>query len=118
MPRPCKDRVIRVNPAVSYFKPQGIPMSQLEEVILTRDELEAVRLADEQGFYQAQAAEAMGISRQTFGNIINNAHAKIAQALLHGKALRVSGGSVQMQLIEGQTLKGRRCRAGRRGGTV
>ncbi len=67
----------------------------LKEVNLMLDELEAVRLADLKGMYQADAAKKMGISRQTFGNIINSAHGKIADALLNGKALKISGGNVK-----------------------
>ena len=67
----------------------------LEEVNLTLDELEAVRLADFDGLYQEDAAKKMNISRQTFGNIVNAAHKKIADVLLHGKALKIEGGKVK-----------------------
>jgi uncharacterized protein len=65
-------------------------MSALDEVILEADEMEAVRLADFERQYQEDAAIKMRISRQTFGNIINRAHAKIAEALIKGKALRIN----------------------------
>jgi predicted DNA-binding protein (UPF0251 family) len=65
-------------------------MSVLDEVVLEVDELEAVRLADLEGQYQEDAAVKMKISRQTFGNIIDRAHAKIAEALIKGKALRIN----------------------------
>ena len=65
-------------------------MTELEEVVLTLDELEAVRLADRQGLYQEAAALQMGVSRQTFGNILVSAHRKVAEALLEGKALRIA----------------------------
>lgn len=74
-------------------------MRVLEEVTLTLDELEALRLADFNGLYQEQAAEKMNISRATFARIIESARRKVADALLHGKALRVEGGPV---LIEGE----------------
>jgi predicted DNA-binding protein (UPF0251 family) len=67
----------------------------LEEVNLTLDELEAVRLADLEGLYQEDAARKMDISRQTFGNIINSAHKKIADVLLNAKALKIEGGVVK-----------------------
>ena len=62
---------------------------------LTLDELEAVRLADFDGLYQEDAAKKMNISRQTFGNIIERAHKKIADVLLHAKALKIEGGTVE-----------------------
>jgi predicted DNA-binding protein (UPF0251 family) len=94
MPRPLKTRRVCYNPGITYFKPKGIPVLKLEEVVLSTDELEAVRLADLIGLYQEQAAGQMDISRQTFGNIINSAHLKIADALVNGKALRIEGGKI------------------------
>jgi predicted DNA-binding protein (UPF0251 family) len=67
----------------------------LEEINLTLDELEAIRLADWDGLYQEDAAKKMNISRQTFGNIINSAHKKIADVLLNAKALKIEGGVVK-----------------------
>ncbi|MDD2927800.1 MAG: DUF134 domain-containing protein [Candidatus Omnitrophica bacterium] len=95
MPRPCRCRRIRCNPDTNYFKPRGIPADSLEEVKLTLDELEAIRLADFNGLYQEDAAKQMHISRQTFGNIINSAHRKIADVLLNAKALKIEGGTVK-----------------------
>ena len=93
MPRPVKCRTVCCSPRSDYFKPGGIPVRQLEEVSLTMDELEAVRLADLEGMYQEDAASRMNISRQTFGNIISSAHNKIADALLNAKSLRIKGGT-------------------------
>ena len=95
MPRPCRCRRIRCKPDTTYFKPRGIPLDMLKEVNLTLDELEAVRLADWRGLYQEDAAKKMDISRQTFGNIINSAHKKIADVLLNAKALKIEGGIVK-----------------------
>ena len=58
------------------------------------DEFEAIRLADLEGLYQEDAADRMGISRQTFGRIVASAHAKVAEALVKGKALKIEGGAV------------------------
>ena len=96
MPRPCRCRRIRCQPDVSCFKPRGIPLDRLEQVILKLDEWEALRLADWEGLYQEEAARRMGISRQTFGNIIESAHKKIADVLLHAKALKIEGGEVRI----------------------
>ena len=83
-------------PQSDYFKPRGIPLSMLEEVVLTVDEFEAVRLADLEGLYQEQAAEKMNVSRQTFGRIIESAHKKVAEVLVRGKALKIEGGEFEM----------------------
>lgn len=65
-------------------------MQVLETIVLANDELEAVRLVDLEGLYQEEAAERMGVSRQTLGLIVKRAHKKIAEALLHGKAIQLA----------------------------
>jgi predicted DNA-binding protein (UPF0251 family) len=95
MSRPCRCRRIRCKPDTNYFKPRGILLDKLEEVNLGLDELEAIRLGDFIGLYQEDAAKKMDISRQTFGNIINSAHKKIADVLLNAKALKIEGGKVR-----------------------
>ncbi len=62
---------------------------ELEEIALTLDELEAIRLADYEGRYHEDAAQEMKVSRATFGRIVNDARRKIAEALTKGKALRI-----------------------------
>lgn len=84
-------------PGATYFKPAGIPLSTLDEVVVTLDELEAIRLADLEGLYQEQAAERMKISRPTFSRVVDSARRKIADALVNGKALRVEGGAVTLR---------------------
>jgi len=96
MPRPFRCRKICCRPDSNYFKPRGIPVAFLQEVNLTLDELEAIRLADLEGMYQEDAAKKMNVSRQTFGNIVNSAHMKIADCLVNSKALKIEGGIVEM----------------------
>lgn len=99
MPRPkCCRRVGRL-PVCPVFKPAGVPASSLREVSLTVDEFEALRLADYEGLYQEQAAGQMGVSRQTFGRIVEAARKKVAQALVEGCALRIEGGEIEMAEI-------------------
>jgi predicted DNA-binding protein (UPF0251 family) len=69
-----------------------VPLAALEELVLTYDELEAMRLADLEGLYQEDAAARMQISRQTFGNIVKTARRIVADALVNGKAIRIEGG--------------------------
>lgn len=95
MPRPTKCRKIDFQPKVLFFKPAGMPLHDLEEVVLTLDELEALRLADLEGLYQEDASAQMGVSRPTFGNIVSSARKKTADALLNGKAIRIEGGVVE-----------------------
>ncbi len=90
--RPHHCRRIQNEPDITMFRPRGIDWHDLDQVQLTVDELEAVRLADLEGLYQAEAADKMKVSRPTFGRIITSAHRKIADVLVNGKALKISGG--------------------------
>ena len=96
MPRPHCSRIIAGRPAASIFKPIGIPVAELEEIVMTLDEFEALRLADLEGLYQEQAAEKMNISRPTFSRVVFTARQKVADALVHGKALRIEGGPIHL----------------------
>jgi predicted DNA-binding protein (UPF0251 family) len=71
-------------------------MDELEEVVLTLDEFEAIRLADLDGLYQDQAAAMMGVSRPTLSRVVESGRRKVADALVHGKALRIEGGPVHL----------------------
>jgi predicted DNA-binding protein (UPF0251 family) len=107
MPRPkCCRRIVGI-PHNNYFKPKGIPSTLLEEVILTLDEYEAIRLADFEGLYQEQAAVKMNVSRQTFGRIIELAHKKIADVIINGKALKIEGGEISIE--EAKSIECHRC---------
>jgi len=96
MSRPRLCRRVRFSPGSAYFKPRGIPLAFLEEVVLSFDEFEAIRLADLEGSYQDEGAKKMGISRQTFGRILEQAHTKVAECLVKGKALKIEGGDYIM----------------------
>jgi predicted DNA-binding protein (UPF0251 family)/predicted Fe-Mo cluster-binding NifX family protein len=89
MPRPFKNRKINGFFDSDCFKPNGIPVSMLADIELSVDELEALRLADLEGMYQNDAAKKMGVSRQTFGNIVKRARQKTADAIINAKALKI-----------------------------
>lgn len=94
MPRPPKLRSVAHVPGAVYFKPRGIPMVDLEEVVLGLDELEALRLVDFEALSQEEAGEKMGVSRGTIGRLLEKGRRTVVDALLHGKALRIEGGPV------------------------
>ncbi|NWF91181.1 MAG: DUF134 domain-containing protein [Ignavibacteriaceae bacterium] len=121
MPRPFCNRIIAGRPAVSIFKPIGIPVTELEEIVMTLDEFEALRLADLDGLYQEQAAEKMKISRPTFSRIVDSARRKVADALVHGKTLRIEGGPIHLgarRCCRLHDRAGHRSTAGKRGTTL
>ncbi|MFH1652547.1 MAG: DUF134 domain-containing protein [Pseudomonadota bacterium] len=108
MVRPHKLRRVGLNPNCTYFKPRAIPLTELEEVIITQDALEAVRLVDLEGLYQDAAAEKMEVSRPTIGRILEQARKAIADALINGKAIRIEGGNVTIDQPCERSFRGRR----------
>lgn len=108
MPRPTRSRRIEGYPEHWSFSPDNA--DDAEEVILALDEYEAIRLIDRERLTQEQCAARMGVARTTVTAIYENARAKLAQVIVDGKRLRISGGSYQIirhemrQIIEkGQT---------------
>jgi predicted DNA-binding protein (UPF0251 family) len=89
MSRPRIPRCLRFKPNVYYFKPQGIPLRELEEMVLLPDELEALKLHEVDGLEQIEASKKMKISQPTFARILGSSYKKIAQAIINGKAIRI-----------------------------
>ena len=98
MPRPIKCRRVGFIPEITYFKPAGIPLYSLEEVSLTVEEAEAIRLKDLEGLEQEDCAQKMSISRPTFHRVLESSRKKLADALLNGKAIRIEGGNFEMAM--------------------
>lgn len=96
MPRPPKIRKIQSKPEWTYFKPPGIPMQELEELTISFEEMETIRLSDYQGLSQQEGADKMEVSRPTYQRILVNARKKVAEALTEGKAIRIEGGTYQV----------------------
>ncbi len=96
MSRPQKCRRVAFLPNVTYFKPAGIPLRDLEEVSMSIEEAEALRLKDLEGLEQEQGAAKMNVSRPTFQRVLASARQKVADALLNGKAIRIEGGNFEM----------------------
>ncbi|TKB48621.1 DUF134 domain-containing protein [Ferrimonas sediminicola] len=89
MPRPKLTRKVRCRAPFSLYKPNGVPGKDLIKLPLGADELEAMRLTDMEGMSQQQAAQEMGVSRQTLGNIVTSARRKVVSALVRGQALEM-----------------------------
>ncbi|MEW6034336.1 MAG: DUF134 domain-containing protein [Chloroflexota bacterium] len=106
MPRPTKCRRVAFIPEVTYFKPAAIPLRALEEVQLSVEEAEAIRLKDLEGLEQEECAEKMSVSRPTFQRVLGLARQKVADALLNGKAIRIEGGSFELAVRRFRCLEG------------
>jgi len=106
MGRLPKWRRVAFMPSVTYFKPAGIPARGLEEVCLSVEEAEAIRLKDAEGLEQEACAERMCISRPTFHRVLGAARQKVADALLNGKAIRIEGGNFEMAVRRFRCING------------
>lgn len=89
MVRPKIPRCLNFKPGIYFFKPKGVPLRNLEEVVIMPDELEALKLYEIDGFEQKEAAEKMSISQPTFARILKSANNKIARAIIRGQAIRL-----------------------------
>jgi predicted DNA-binding protein (UPF0251 family) len=93
MPRPRRCRHVGGPPNFTYFKPAGIRIVDLDESILAVDEFEAIRLKDLENLNQQECSQKMGVSQPTFHRLLTAARKKIADAIIHGKAIRIDGGN-------------------------
>ena len=108
MVRPHKPRRIGHRLQSLFYKPAGIPVSQLERVEISIDELEALRLVDAEFMDQATAAEHMNVSRATVGRILSSARKKTARALSQGMAIAIESGSADLEFYTGCPKCGRK----------
>jgi predicted DNA-binding protein (UPF0251 family) len=105
VPRPKKPRFLRFKPHVYYFKPRGIPLRLLEEVILLPDEVEALKLHELDGLEQKEGAKQMKISQSTFARILAGAYKKITKGIIQGKAIRIEEKEKFTSFLNNKRLK-------------
>jgi len=116
MVRPRRCRRISFQPDITYFKPAGVPLHNLDETIINYDETEAVRLVDLEEQDQNQVAKKMQISQPTLSRLLKSGRKKLAEAIIKGKAIKIHGGNFKMIQPRGRGLgmrKGRELKGGR-----
>lgn len=92
MSRPIKGRNVCCLPEVNIFGPLDGSCKDALTVIMTVDEYECIRLIDHEGLKQEECAERMNIARTTVQSIYETARKKIADAIVNGKIIQISGG--------------------------
>ena len=114
MPRHKRPRYISKHPEIKSFQPEGHDRESqdTDEISLSVEEFEAIRLVDYNGHDQSEAALHMNVSRQTFGRVLKQARYNLANAIVTGKRLKVGGGCYRI----GQKGGGRRRRRGKNSG--
>ncbi|MBE6128769.1 MAG: DUF134 domain-containing protein [Erysipelotrichaceae bacterium] len=98
MPRPFRCRRIGQPPVYRSFSPDDITAT--ENVQMTVDEFEALRLLDDEGLTQEVCAARMNIARTTVTAIYESARKKVADALVNGKRLLITGGHCEYEPVE------------------
>ena len=98
MPRPFRCRRIEQLPVYRSFSPDDITAA--EDVRMTVDEFEALRLLDDEGLTQEACAVRMNIARTTVTAIYDSARKKVADALVHGKRLLITGGHCEFEPVK------------------
>jgi len=88
--RPRRCRRIRFGHKANFYKPQGIPLRDLEVIELSVEELEALRLKNIENKSQNECAKIMKTSQSTFQRILSEAYIKISTGLVGGKAIKIS----------------------------
>ena len=88
--RPHLRRLVRCSLKSNYFKPRGVPMSDLEVIEITNEEVEAMRLKNIKGLDQVECAKQMKTSQSTFQRILSSAYKKVSQALVDSKAIKIA----------------------------
>ncbi len=92
MPRPFKKKIVEFDPKFTYFKPPGIPLKSIKEIIISFEEFEAMRLKDYEGLSQVESAKKMNIHQSTFQRLLTRARNKILSAFINGYAIKIEGG--------------------------
>ena len=102
MSRPRRLRRIFFQPDITYFKPAGVLMRDLQESVLSMEELESIRLIDVQEIEQIKVAKQMKISQPTLSRILKSARKKLAGAIVNGQAIKIEGGDFKMAVQKGR----------------
>ena len=95
MTRRPRCRCISQSPDHWLFSPDEV--SSDETVVMSLDEFETIRLIDKEGMTQEECSNRMGVARTTVTSIYDSARKKIADALIDGKRLQISGGAYQLK---------------------
>jgi len=118
MPRPRSYKEITYDPEITYFKPSGVRMRDLEVVELTLEEMEALRLKNVEEKDQTECAKIMKTSQSTFQRILTSAEKKISHGIIFGKAIKINKEEIIMPKMDGTGPVGAGPRTGRGNGMM
>ena len=96
MPRPRKWRRVCLLPDTNLFGPLNATAGTDSVIVMTIEEYETIRLIDLERLMQEECAVRMNVARTTVQKIYNDARQKVAEALVHGKVLKIEGGDYRL----------------------
>jgi len=91
-----KPRIIKKEPYIRLFSPRG-RIGRPGTLDIKYEELEAIRLVDHVGLDQKESARFMGVSQQTFSRVLKSGRKCLAEALVKGLIIRISGGDFRIE---------------------
>lgn len=114
MARPRKFKRVCCLPEVTLYGPLN-GTEFLEDVIMTVEEYEVIRIMDYEGHNQEECAQLMEVARSTVQRIYDDARKKIADSLINGKSLKIQGGDYKLCSDFGEEFPCKRSGCHRRG---
>ncbi|WP_342304585.1 DUF134 domain-containing protein [Methanolobus sp. ZRKC5] len=106
MVRPRKRRMVNFEHDIRHFKPSDSRIESMDEINITIDELESLRLSYLEKMKQDDAAQKMEVHQSTFQRTLRRTLEKISDALVNGKSIRVEGGNYTMPGKDGTGPRG------------
>ena len=107
MVRPRKRKMVNFEHQLRHFKPGDFKEGCFEEIILTVDELEAMRLSFLENLSQTEAADCMYVHQSTFQRTLKRALEKVTEAFVYGKSVKIEGGNYSMPRKDGSGPEGK-----------
>ncbi len=95
MARPCRCRRIGRFPDYWVFSAEHSDQGK-QEIVMSLDEYETIRLIDYEGMRQEECAVSMDVARTTVTAIYESARKKMAQHMIDGTPLRITGGAYRL----------------------
>jgi uncharacterized protein len=96
MPRPRKCRKVCCMPGSTLYGPLNGIFEEQEQILMTVEEYETIRLIDLEGLTQEECADKMQVARGTVQHIYKTARYKLSESLVNGRTLQIQGGDFQL----------------------
>lgn len=96
MARPRKRRHVCLLPETKSFGPANTQVDLEHTIIMSVEEYESIRLIDLERLTQEESAVSMGVARSTIQRMYDDARKKLADSLINGKTIKITGGDYKV----------------------